>query len=174
MVNGLGDVNGVKTESNDRRWMRRALAEAEAGFAEGEVPVGAVVVSGGEVIGRGHNRTETTGLPFEHAELVALRDAVRHRDRWALAESSLYVTVEPCVMCVGALLLARVPRVIFGAREPRTGACESVFALPNEPGLDHRMVVIGGVDADRCTELMRRFFAARRGGPGSAATDAPD
>ncbi|UCH85885.1 MAG: nucleoside deaminase [Candidatus Latescibacterota bacterium] len=146
--------------------MRRALEEAEAAFAEGEVPVGAVVVSGEGIIGQGHNRTEKTGRPFEHAELVALNDAVGGRDRWVLTESRLYVTIEPCVMCVGALLLARVPCVVFGAREPKTGACESVFALQNEPKLDHHMIVIGGVEADRCKELMQRFFESKRGGFG--------
>lgn len=173
-MNGQSDVSAETGDGDARRWMRHALEEAEAAFAEGEVPVGAVVVSAGEVIGRGHNRTETTGVPIEHAELAALRDATRRRSRWALSESTLYVTVEPCVMCVGALLLSRVPRVIFGAREPRTGACESVLALPNEPGLEHRMVVIGGVEADRCAELMRRFFEARRDGSGGPTADEQD
>ncbi|UCG51590.1 MAG: nucleoside deaminase [Candidatus Latescibacterota bacterium] len=147
---------------DDCFWMQHALNEAEAALGEGEVPVGAVVVLDGEIIGRGRNRTEQKGSPFEHAELVALEEAVRKRDRWVLAESSLYVTVEPCVMCVGALLLARVPRVVFGSREPKTGACESVFGIPNEPGLDHRMVVIGGVEAEHSKELLQEFFRTKR------------
>jgi tRNA(adenine34) deaminase len=147
---------------DDRFWMERAVDEARRALREGEVPVGAVVVHGGEVVGKGHNRTERTGLPFEHAEIVAMRDAVRRRDRWILSESVMYVTVEPCVMCVGAMLLARVPRVVFGTREPRTGACESVLSIPNEPTLEHRMTVIGGVEAERCAGLLQCFFQERR------------
>jgi tRNA(adenine34) deaminase len=149
---------------DDRYWMGKAIEEAEAAYSQGEVPVGAVVVRDGEILGRGHNRTEQTGFPFEHAEVVAMWDAVKRRDRWALAESSLFVTVEPCVMCVGAMLLGRVPRVVFGAREPRTGACESVLAIPNEPGLSHRLTVVGGVEEERCRNLLQRFFRAQRGG----------
>jgi tRNA(adenine34) deaminase len=143
-------------------WMGLALGEAEKALSQGEVPVGAIVVFRGEVVGRGHNRTETTGLPFEHAEVVAMGDAVEKRDRWVLSESALYVTVEPCVMCVGAMLLARVPKVFFGTREPKTGACESIMAIPNEPALDHKIAVIGGIEADRCAALMKKFFRGRR------------
>jgi len=148
---------------DDARWMRDALAQAEAAFADGEVPVGSVVVLGGAVVGRGHNRTVRTGYPFEHAEVVALWDAVRNVGAHALAQAVLYATVEPCVMCIGAAILARVPRVVFGAREPKTGACESVFSIPNEPALGHTIVVTGGVEEVRCRELMQRFFAQRRG-----------
>ena len=143
--------------------MREALREAERGFEKGEVPVGAVVVLRGEVVGRGHNRTEEKGYPFEHAEIVAMWEAVGKVGARALADAVLYSTVEPCVMCTGAALLARIPRVVFGAREPRTGACESVFSIPNEPSLDHRMVVIGGIEEERCRALMQRFFRDRRG-----------
>ncbi|MEE9268953.1 MAG: nucleoside deaminase [Candidatus Krumholzibacteria bacterium] len=146
----------------DRRWMEQAIAEAQSAADNGEVPVGAVVVHRGEVVGRGHNRVEQTGYPFEHAEVVALWDAVARRDRWVLTDASLYVTVEPCVMCVGALLLARVPRVVFGTREPKTGACESVLAIPNEPRLEHRIAVIGGVEERRCRELLQDFFRKQR------------
>ena len=152
---------------NDSFWMRCALEEAERALAEGEVPVGAVVVYKGEVVGKGHNRTEKTGFPFEHAEVVAMRDAVEKCDRWVLAESTVYVTVEPCVMCVGAMLLARVPKVVFGAREPKTGACESILSIPNEPALEHKITVIGGIEADRCAELIKKFFRGRRNGNNS-------
>jgi len=148
---------------DERYWMGLALAEAERALAAGEVPVGAVVVHGGDVVGRGHNRTEATGYPFEHAEVVALWDAVARIGAHGLAESVLYSTIEPCVMCIGAAILARVPRVVFGAREPKTGACESVFSIPNEPALGHRIVVTGGVEAERCREIMQRFFRERRG-----------
>lgn len=149
--------------SGDAHWMGEAIVEAEAAFAEGEVPVGAVVVVENRIVGRGHNRSERTGYPFEHAEVVAMWDAVGAVGARALTQSVLYVTVEPCVMCTGAAILARVPRVVFGAREPRTGACESVFSIPNEPALTHRMVVTGGVEQERCARLMKEFFAARRG-----------
>jgi len=148
---------------DERYWMRLALEEARRALDAGEVPVGAVVVHANEVAGRGHNRTESTGYPFEHAEVVALWDAVGKIGAHGLSESVLYSTIEPCVMCIGAAILARVPRVVFGAREPRTGACESVFSIPNEPRLDHRIVVTGGVEEDRCREIMQRFFQERRG-----------
>ena len=147
----------------DVRWMREAIREAERAGEKDEVPIGAVVVLAGKVVGRGHNRTEASGYPFEHAEVVALWDAVGNVGARALEEAVLYSTIEPCVMCTGAAILARLPRVVFGAREPRTGACESVFSIPNEPALEHRMVVVGGVEADRCRELMQHFFARRRG-----------
>ena len=147
---------------DDRFWMGKAIEEAERAFRAGEVPIGAVVVRSGQVVGRGHNQTERTGLLFEHAELAALRDAVRRGGRWVLAESAVYVTVEPCVMCVGAMLLARVPKIVFGAREPKTGACESILSIPNEPALGHRITVIGGVEADRCAVLLQSFFRERR------------
>jgi tRNA(adenine34) deaminase len=142
--------------------MRMALEEAEIAFREGEVPVGAVVVLDERVIGRGHNQTERSGQPFEHAEMRALWEATKAAGVRALEQAVLYCTIEPCVMCIGAVILARLPRVVFGAREPRTGACESIFAIPNEPRLTHRIAVIGGVEEIRCRELMQRFFAQRR------------
>jgi len=154
---------------DDRFWMGLALEEARKALLEGEVPIGAVVVHKGEVVGRGHNRTEQTGFPFEHAEVVAMWDAIDKHDRWILSESAVYVTVEPCVMCVGAMVLARVPKVVFGAREPKTGACESVFAIPNDPSLEHHIAVMGGVDAERSSDLLQTFFRQRRKmeGPGA-------
>jgi tRNA(adenine34) deaminase len=151
---------------NDAGWMREAIVEAQRGFDLGEVPVGAVVVLDGKVIGRGHNRVEVKGYPFEHAEIVALWDAVGSVGARALTEAVLYSTVEPCVMCIGAAILCRLSRVVYGAREPKTGACESVFDIPNEPRLNHRMAVIGGVEAGPCRELMERFFSLRRSSDG--------
>lgn len=139
-----------------------ALEEAEAAFREGEVPIGAVVVLGDEVIGRGHNQTEQSGQPYEHAEIRALWAATRAVGAHALEQAVLYSTIEPCVMCIGAVILARLPRVVFGAREPRTGACESIFAIPNEPRLMQRIAVMGGVEEAKCRELMQRFFEQRR------------
>ncbi len=146
----------------DARWMREALAEARRALEAGEVPVGAVVVVGGRVVGRGHNRSVRSGQPFEHAEMVALWEAVERVGTHALAQGVLYVTVEPCTMCIGAAILARVARVVFGAREPRTGACGSVLSVADEPRLAHRPAVIGGVEADAARELMQAFFRARR------------
>jgi tRNA(adenine34) deaminase len=148
--------------TDDAGWMEEALAEAGRAYAVGEVPVGAVVILDNRVVGRGHNRTVQSGQPFEHAEVVALWDAVAAVGARAVENAVLYSTIEPCVMCIGAVLLARVPRVVFGAREPRTGACESIFAIQNEPRLLHRPAVIGGVLEPRCRELMQRFFSERR------------
>ena len=152
----------TRSMRDDSHWMREAIGEARRAYEQGEVPVGAVVVLRDEIIGRGHNRTEETGYPFEHAEVVALWAAVKKAGARELANAILYSTIEPCVMCIGATILCRVPRVVFGAREPRTGACESVFSIPNEPALGHRMVVIGGVEAADCAALMQQFFDARR------------
>jgi tRNA(adenine34) deaminase len=149
----------------DARWMRVALEEAEAAFRDGEVPVGAVVVLDDRVIGRGHNQTERSGQPFEHAEMRALWEATKTVGAYGLEQAVLYCTIEPCVMCIGAVILARLPRVVFGAREPRTGACESIFAIPNEPRLTQRIAVLGGVEEGKCRELMQRFFVARRPAP---------
>lgn len=142
--------------------MEEAIREAEKAVAHGDVPIGAVVVRAGKIVGRGHNRVEERRNPFEHAEVVAMWDAIERHDRFTLSESVLYVTVEPCVMCIGAIVLARVPRVVFGAREPRTGACESILAIPSEPRLPHRAAVIGGVEEERCREMLQRFFRERR------------
>jgi tRNA(adenine34) deaminase len=150
---------------DDHYWMDKALDEAQKAFDRGEVPVGAVVVHRDRIVGRGHNRTEQTGRPFEHAEVVAMWEAVGTLGTRTLENCVLYSTIEPCVMCIGAALLARIPRVIFGAREPATGACESVFSIPNEPSLEHHIVVTGGVEAARAKDLMQAFFRARRADP---------
>lgn len=147
---------------DDANWMGKALELARKAFDEGEVPVGAVVVHRNRIVGRGHNRTVQTGQPFEHAEMVAMWEAVAALGHRTLDNCVLYSTVEPCVMCVGAALLARVPRVIFGVREPATGACESLFSIPNNPALEHSMVVTGGVEEERARDLMQAFFRNRR------------
>ena len=116
-----------------RHWMLSALAEAKQAAEEGEVPVGAVLVSEGEVIGTGHNRTEQTGDPLAHAEMFAIRSGLKNKGRWPLRNSTLYVTLEPCAMCAGAAILARLPRLVFGVREEKTGACESVFSVKDRP-----------------------------------------
>jgi tRNA(adenine34) deaminase len=142
--------------------MRAALALADAAAAQGEVPVGAVVVKDGQIIGRGSNRPIGSRDPTAHAEIVALRDAASRLGNYRLPDCELFVTLEPCAMCVGAMLHARLARVVFGAGDPKTGACGSVVALSAEAKLNHQTVFEGGVLADECGALLKRFFADRR------------
>lgn len=142
--------------------MREALQLAQAAGARGEVPVGAVVVKDGVVIGRGHNQPIAGHDPTAHAEVMALREAARHAGNYRLPGCSLYVTLEPCVMCAGAMMHARMARVIFGANDPKTGACGSVLNLFAEARLNHHAVVTGGVLADEAGQLLKDFFARRR------------
>ena len=142
--------------------MRNTLTLASQAQAEGEVPVGALLVLDGEVIGRGWNRPIGSCDPTAHAEIVALRCAAKHKDNYRLPGSTLYVTIEPCVMCIGAMIHARVSRLVYGAPEPRTGAVNSAFKLL-EAGLhNHQIDVSSGVLAEECAAIMRDFFAARR------------
>jgi tRNA(adenine34) deaminase len=147
---------------DDHDWMSFALAEAKTAFDEGEVPVGCIIVSRNDVVGTGHNRMEQLGNPCAHAEMIALKNSLEVIDRYALTGSAVYVTVEPCVMCLGAMMAARIPKVVYGTREPRTGACGSIFSLQTEPTLQHRIAVIGGIAEDACADLMRRFFEKQR------------
>jgi tRNA(adenine34) deaminase len=146
----------------DEELMRVALAEAEAAMAHGDVPIGAVVAHDGEVVGRGHNRREVDTDPTAHAELLALRDAAQHLARWQLSGCTLVVTLEPCVMCAGALVLARVERLVFGADDPKAGAVGALYDVPRDPRLNHTVAVTRGVLADECGRLLRAFFDARR------------
>jgi len=143
--------------------MAAALDEARYAQDLGEVPVGAVVVAGGTIIGRGHNLRETTNDPTAHAEVLALRDAARHLGTWRLDETTLYVTLEPCAMCAGALVLARVGTLVYGADDPKAGACGSVLNVVADPRLNHRLEVVRGVRAREAAELLRSFFAGLRG-----------
>jgi tRNA(adenine34) deaminase len=146
---------------DDRGFMNAALVEAAKAAAEGEVPVGAVVVRDGKVIARGHNRPIKTSDPTAHAEVVALRRAARKAGNYRLADCDLYVTVEPCAMCLGALVQARVRRLVFGASDPKAGAVSSVMAFPFDR-LNHRPEVVAGVLAEESAALLRSFFGARR------------
>ena len=139
-----------------------AVAEAERALEHDDVPIGAVVVHGDEVIARGHNEREARGDPTAHAEIIALRSAARVLGSWRVLDSTLYVTLEPCAMCAGAIVLSRVPRVVFGCTDPKAGAAGSVLDVLGEPRLNHRPEVVGGVLADRCSALLVAFFAARR------------
>ena len=146
----------------DGAFLREALALAAAAAGEGEVPVGAVVVKEGVVIGRGSNRPIGTHDPTAHAEIVALRDAASRLGNYRLTGCELFVTLEPCAMCVGAMLHARLARVVFGASDPKTGACGGAVALASEAKLNHQTAFEGGVLAGPCGDLLRRFFAERR------------
>ncbi len=143
-------------------YMREALTLADRAAQAGEVPVGAVVVYQGEVLGRGWNRPITDCDPTAHAEIMALREAAAHWGAYRLPETCLYVTLEPCPMCVGAMIHARVRHLIFGAHDPKTGACGGAMDLPAEPSHNHRLEVTGGIDGAAAGEKLRRFFRERR------------
>ena len=147
---------------DDARWMDEALALARAAGERGEVPVGAVVVLAGRIVGRGANAPIASHDPTAHAEIAALRDAARALGNYRLPDATLYATIEPCAMCAGAILHARVARVVYGAADPKTGACGSVVDLFAEPRLNHHATVVRGVRADACGALLSAFFAARR------------
>ena len=149
-------------DQDDQRFMRAALDEALAARDEGEVPVGAVVVRGGRIIGRGHNQRERLQDPTAHAEMIALTAAASAAGTWHLDDCALYVTLEPCAMCAGALVLARITRLIFGAADPKAGACVSLYSIPTDPRLNHRVEITAGVLADDSTLLLREFFAEQR------------
>ncbi len=142
--------------------MREALREAEKAYAEGEVPVGAVVVRDGAIIGRGHNRREVDNDASAHAELLALRQAARAAGDWRLSEAAVYVTMEPCPMCAGAMVQFRVKRVVYGTDDPKAGAAGSVVELLREPRFNHQVEVIPGVLEAECREIVQRFFRELR------------
>jgi tRNA(adenine34) deaminase len=148
----------------DVKFMRRALDLAGRARENNEVPVGALVVQDGAVIGEGWNRPITDTDPTSHAEIVAMRGAAGRLRNYRLENAVLYVTLEPCAMCIGAAINARIARVVFGAWDPRAGACGSLFDLPREPRVTHRIDVFGGVCSEECSALLRSFFEARRRG----------
>jgi tRNA(adenine34) deaminase len=149
---------------DDCAFMREALSLAAEAAAAGEVPVGAVVVKDGRIVGRGWNRPIGAKDPTAHAEIVALREAAARLGNYRLPGCEVFVTLEPCAMCVGAMLHARLARVVFGAPDPKTGACGSVVALGADAKLNHQTAFQGGVLAEECGSLLRRFFADRRQG----------
>ncbi len=142
--------------------MAEALKEARKAFAEDEVPVGAVIEQGGRIIARGYNQIERLKDPTAHAEMLALTSAANCLGTKWLLDAALYVTIEPCAMCAGALVLARVKHVYFGAREPKTGACGSLFNIAHHPKLNHRIAVKGGILAEECAALVSEFFKQKR------------
>jgi tRNA(adenine34) deaminase len=150
------------TRHADEAWMTRALEEALEAQRRGEVPVGAIIVLAGAAIGRGFNQPISSHDPTAHAEIVALRDAAARVGNYRLPGATLYVTIEPCQMCVGAMVHARIARLVYGAREPKAGAIESAMRAHEHPSLNHRMSAEGGVLEDQCRELIQAFFEKRR------------
>ena len=147
----------------DERWMRLALEEAQKALQADEVPIGAVVVSQGMLIGRGHNQPIATNDPTAHAEIIALREAATRMGNYRLPDASLYVTVEPCLMCVGAMVQARIKRLVYGAPDPKAGAISSTQDIDSMPGLNHRFAVTSGVMEHECRQLLQDFFQKKRG-----------
>ncbi|MCY2964721.1 MAG: tRNA adenosine(34) deaminase TadA [Planctomycetota bacterium] len=143
-------------------WMRQALAEAQAAFEEGEVPVGAVVVFEGRVIAAAHNQRETLNDPTAHAEMIAITQAAEALQSWRLLDCALYVTLEPCPMCAGAIVQARIPTVIYGTTDPKGGACHTLYQITSDPRLNHQSAVLGGVLKEECREILQAFFAHQR------------
>ena len=152
----------LPTSADDAQYMSMALREAERALEEDEVPVGAVVVHGGRVIGKAHNQRETLRDPTAHAEILALTQAAAALDTWRLDGATMYVTLEPCPMCAGALVNARIGRLCFGARDPKAGAVGSLYDIPRDARLNHRISVTEGVRAEECGAILREFFRGKR------------
>jgi tRNA(adenine34) deaminase len=155
-------LNGLQADNDDPLWMQRALEQAWAASTVGEIPVGAVLVSAGHLLAEAHNRMRTTGDPTAHAELVALRQAAERMGSGRLLDATMYVTLEPCAMCAGALVLARVARLVYAAADPKSGMCGSLGNLVEDRRLNHRLAVSAGVLAKPAGDLLRAFFRARR------------
>ena len=149
----------------DKVWMMEALAEARRAADIGEVPIGAVVVREGEILGRGHNRREIDGDPLAHAEILAIREAASRMGGWRLSGATMYVTLEPCPMCAGALVNSRIQRLVYGAADPKAGYCGSLGNLVQDPRLNHRLEVTAGVLESESAALLRGFFASLRRRP---------
>lgn len=146
-------------------FMRQALAEAELAFEEGEVPIGAVVVKDDRIVGRGRNQMERLGDPTAHAEILAIGAAAEHFESWRLLGATLYSTIEPCVMCAGAIVLARIERLVYGAPDSKFGGCGSIFQIPTDLRLNHQVDLLAGILADQSSALLREFFAKQRQRP---------
>ena len=157
------DERDEERDNGDEYFMRLALREAERAQEDGDVPIGAVVVRGDEVIAVGRNERELRQDPTAHAEILALREAAAVAGSWRVLDATLYVTLEPCAMCAGAIVLARVPRVVYGASDPKAGAAGSVLDVLGEARLNHRPEVTGGLLGQECGDLLSEFFASRRG-----------
>ncbi len=161
------------SSADDDVFLRQALLLADQAAAEGEVPVGCVIVHEGVVVGVGRNRRESDQDPLAHAELVAIAVASSSLSRWRLTGCTLYVTLEPCFMCAGALVNARIDRLVFGALDPKAGACGSLADVVRDPRLNHRLVVESGLLQDECSAVLKRFFSARRIANAKTKTGSP-
>ncbi|PYZ95383.1 tRNA adenosine(34) deaminase TadA [Alteribacter lacisalsi] len=145
-------------EKDDEFWMREALIEAEKAGEKKEVPIGAIVVQNGTIIGRGHNERETLQQGVNHAEITAITSACRNEKSWRLPEATLYVTLEPCPMCAGAIVQTRIPRVVYGAPDPKAGCCGTLMNLLDEPRFNHQASVTSGILQEECANLLKNFF----------------
>lgn len=144
------------------RWMRAAIQLARQAFDEGEVPIGSVIVHNDRIIGEGYNQRESLKDPTAHAEMIAITQAANSLESWRLLDCTIYVTLEPCPMCAGAIVLARIPTVIYGTADPKAGACHSLFQITEDSRLNHRATVLGGVLQQECKGLLQEFFAQQR------------
>jgi len=149
---------------NHEYFMREAMVEARKAEALGEVPIGALVVRDGEIVGRGCNLRETSNDPTTHAEMVAIREAAAHTGHWRLLDTTLYVTLEPCVMCMGAIILARIPQLVYACRDPRAGAVGSIYNFSHDERFNHSVAVIEGVLGEECSTMLSGFFKQLRAG----------
>ena len=145
-------------QSEDEKWMRYALAEAHLALKKNEVPIGAVVVSEDKIIGRGHNQVESLNDPTAHAEIIAIGAACNFLNSWRLFGSSIYVTIEPCAMCAGAIVLSRIDRLIFGAKDPKAGACGSLYNIVQDIRLNHQVQIIPYILEQECAQILEAFF----------------
>jgi tRNA(adenine34) deaminase len=146
----------------DEHWMRLAFDQALRAYESGEVPVGAVIVQGSQIVAEAHNQRETLNDPTAHAEMIALTQAAESLGSWRLMGCTLYVTLEPCPMCAGAIVQARIPRVVYGTDDPKAGACHSLYQITSDPRLNHQALVTSGVLQEECRQILRDFFAEQR------------
>lgn len=163
----------MPSDEQDQAFMRVALEEAARATAIGEVPIAALVVQGDRILAQTHNYRELWQDPTAHAEIIAIRTAATALGSWRLLDTTLYVTLEPCTMCIGAIILARIPRIVFGAWDPKAGACGSVFDLSSEPKLNHRVSVTGGVLEQESQALLQKFFRELREAPTTTKLSPP-
>ena len=155
----------MRTQKSDEEYMAEALCQAALALDENEVPVGAVIVRDGQIVARAHNQRELLRDPTAHAEMIAITQAAEHVGGWRLERCTMYVTLEPCAMCAGALVLARLPRLVFGASDPKAGAVGSVYDIPRDPKLNHAVDVTAGVLEQECGEILTEFFRKKREQP---------
>ena len=152
----------MSSSEADQRFMRMAIEQAEIAEENGDVPIGAVIVHQGQIIGKAYNQREQLADPTAHAEIIALTQAAAAIENWHLHGCTMYVTLEPCPLCAGALVLARIDRLVYGCSDPKTGACGSLYNIVQDQRLNHRVEITSGVLADECSEILQRFFAKRR------------